>query len=467
MTSTTRLCLFCKKSGAKKNCGPCANADITISYCDRDCQTKDWRDHRNVCVHTTSKTKQSKSSDNFQEMILMCPACGKTNSSDTNHLVCSRCHNIHYCSKECQVNHWPKHKITCKVDLEDCEKAKQSGISDLFELWQQCYGQLGSIITHATCYALTDSQKKEQPPSFVIMMNLDFNYNMQTFMFTEEPRTVNLADLSDSAREVALQKIQAEEETKPSSPFDKKYWHYAIIKCKGIIHVQTVLLSWQKLMREGQWDRLVTASERITLESSLFESWPAPFQVNFRSQIDALHAMEEFKSFILYITHLLSTKPRHKTHTVIIHYKFGFDLGKISALASYEVVTIKASRKQFREGATFPTEADKKFMMDHMLDVENSSMLKKARTTNRNIVMVPVIYGCNPTHRTCVPIFVVNPGLGSDSTEHNDQMANECFQRVQSAALSLPDVVSPAGPISVEAKSETPPVELLRVPSKV
>lgn len=53
--------------------------------------------------------------------------------------VCKSCGLASYCSRECQVKHWPKHKEECKVykiPLELHEKAKkwaQSGISDEFE----------------------------------------------------------------------------------------------------------------------------------------------------------------------------------------------------------------------------------------------------------------------------------------------------------------------------------------------
>ena len=39
-----------------------------------------------------------------------CAVCQKPNSRQR----CSRCHNERYCGRECQVNHWPKHKKKCK-----------------------------------------------------------------------------------------------------------------------------------------------------------------------------------------------------------------------------------------------------------------------------------------------------------------------------------------------------------------
>ena len=38
-----------------------------------------------------------------------CAVCQKPNSRQR----CARCRNERYCGRECQVNHWPKHKKKC------------------------------------------------------------------------------------------------------------------------------------------------------------------------------------------------------------------------------------------------------------------------------------------------------------------------------------------------------------------
>jgi hypothetical protein len=46
-------------------------------------------------------------------------ACGFCNSIDPGHQACSRCRQVVYCSKECQLAHWKKgHKQAC-VTVED------------------------------------------------------------------------------------------------------------------------------------------------------------------------------------------------------------------------------------------------------------------------------------------------------------------------------------------------------------
>jgi MYND finger len=40
-----------------------------------------------------------------------CAACGGSPTEKTN--LCGGCMMVHYCSKECQQNHWTEHKKEC------------------------------------------------------------------------------------------------------------------------------------------------------------------------------------------------------------------------------------------------------------------------------------------------------------------------------------------------------------------
>ncbi|XP_076363569.1 zinc finger MYND domain-containing protein 10-like isoform X2 [Tachypleus tridentatus] len=48
--------------------------------------------------------------ENFVPETPKCCVCGHSASKR-----CSRCHNEWYCRRECQVQHWPKHKVTCSL----------------------------------------------------------------------------------------------------------------------------------------------------------------------------------------------------------------------------------------------------------------------------------------------------------------------------------------------------------------
>ena len=50
--------------------------------------------------------------------IMRCANCTKVQPTDIKFLVCGKCKNIHYCSKECQVYNWKLHKVVCAIKTE-------------------------------------------------------------------------------------------------------------------------------------------------------------------------------------------------------------------------------------------------------------------------------------------------------------------------------------------------------------
>lgn len=55
-----------------------------------------------------------------------CSLCGKPEARNR----CSRCHSDRYCSRECQVKAWPRHKAKCKKLCDELSVGvKQSSIS--------------------------------------------------------------------------------------------------------------------------------------------------------------------------------------------------------------------------------------------------------------------------------------------------------------------------------------------------
>lgn len=57
-------------------------------------------------------------SDTFQAVLMpKCGMCLLASSAGTRKhekpLLCSGCHSVYYCSKKCQAEHWPTHKLAC------------------------------------------------------------------------------------------------------------------------------------------------------------------------------------------------------------------------------------------------------------------------------------------------------------------------------------------------------------------
>jgi hypothetical protein len=105
-------CSCCKKASDNlKNCTRCGIA----RYCDRDCQTRHWPEHKSVCRSTDTVELQSRDTDKHADPLPKCSHCKKASDNLKN---CTRCEIAQYCNRECQTRHWAKHKKVCTNTTE-------------------------------------------------------------------------------------------------------------------------------------------------------------------------------------------------------------------------------------------------------------------------------------------------------------------------------------------------------------
>ncbi len=53
----------------------------------------------------------------FEPIVVNCTFCTVCNQPSKS--KCSRCNSVHYCSRECQLLHWPDHKAQCNKQRAD------------------------------------------------------------------------------------------------------------------------------------------------------------------------------------------------------------------------------------------------------------------------------------------------------------------------------------------------------------
>lgn len=70
---------------------------------------------------------------------------------------CAGCHNVSYCSKPCQVNHWPVHKLECKV-IKQALSAKLPSFTPRVSLSLKC------VLLQRHIESLSQSSKEEWKP---------------------------------------------------------------------------------------------------------------------------------------------------------------------------------------------------------------------------------------------------------------------------------------------------------------
>lgn len=108
ITLMSNICNGCNRvCGSPKKCTRCEK----VQYCSKECQSKHWLVHSISCV--SSYTQEDSSSD--VASTVKCTYCGKT---VTVVKKCAQCGEVQYCNKECQAKDWPEHKLRCKKNAK-------------------------------------------------------------------------------------------------------------------------------------------------------------------------------------------------------------------------------------------------------------------------------------------------------------------------------------------------------------
>ncbi|XP_064615529.1 uncharacterized protein LOC135479570 [Liolophura sinensis] len=116
LDQVNQCCSNCKTYvGTLKRCTACKNT----AYCSKSCQLEHWPEHKANCKLSSQDT--SKDSMNGGRRCAYC----NTNVGQLK--SCTRCRTTAYCSKSCQLGHWPKHKANCKLSSQDTSKDSMNG----------------------------------------------------------------------------------------------------------------------------------------------------------------------------------------------------------------------------------------------------------------------------------------------------------------------------------------------------
>jgi hypothetical protein len=123
-----RVCGTCgttpdKNKGKFKKCGACK----AMYYCSVKCQTVDWPKHKGECEQMKATAAEmarkaaaaaaaaAKAAASHTHVVPCSLACSQTSGEGGATLSkCSRCQEARYCSRECQIKDFPRHKQVCK-----------------------------------------------------------------------------------------------------------------------------------------------------------------------------------------------------------------------------------------------------------------------------------------------------------------------------------------------------------------
>ncbi|GFH61354.1 hypothetical protein CTEN210_17830 [Chaetoceros tenuissimus] len=363
-TTTTKKpndgpCAACNKEGAVLRCAPCRVAGVDVFFCNRECQVKLWKIHKAVCKKTStsdSKKEQSGASKKDKQETKkgfkipkpteLCANCLKT-EVDIGFKVrmCSKCNVAYYCSRECQVEDWPKHKRICKQNCEfekNIERSfdsREMNIYNLFEKW------VPGPIFAAAYLALKKKGMAQQPPVKVVFVEVDFNYNAQTFIVTEEPRAVAIDDLSQDSREMIMEGWK-HQNNKTIRGLHQVYAQYAIVSTKelGEKSQTNVPILFDKSELD-QYEQNVDSSmfkvrfqcALVHLKSNLFRGWKSIRRSNLKKRMKQMELGQSYTAFVQNALQFFCSKSLQSTHQLVVDMKMGKEIGQISQLLDYKL----------------------------------------------------------------------------------------------------------------------------------
>ncbi|GFH61295.1 hypothetical protein CTEN210_17771 [Chaetoceros tenuissimus] len=375
-TSTTKKpnngpCAACNKEGAVFRCAPCRDAGVDVFFCNRECQVKLWKTHKNVCKKTSnpdlekeqSSTKKEVKQEGKKEFQLrkytqICANCSKTDADIGSKLSgCSKCNSAFYCSRECQVEDWPKHKSQCKHNFEFVNYIERyldlsgKNTRHLLQKWLAKTRTL-SYFSEAVYLAVKKEGVEHQPPVKAVRIEIEFDYNAQTFIVTEVPRAVTIADLDQDSKEF----IRKTFKERTAEDIDCGYIHFVIISTKelGKMFESKIEIGITK----GVLDQMNAAHidmfqlrylyAQNHLKSNLFRGWKSIQRKNLRKQIEQMNIGQSYTVFVQNALQFFCKKSLRNTHRIVIYMKVGKEIGQISRLLHYGIVSI-AEFEEYKE----------------------------------------------------------------------------------------------------------------------
>ncbi|GFH59464.1 hypothetical protein CTEN210_15940 [Chaetoceros tenuissimus] len=377
---------------------------LDVFFCNRDCQVKHWKTHKAFCGKSAIIVDLSSSSNvrerefrqgmrKFNESSFRCEHCLK-NCEELGYKlrVCSKCDLSRYCSRECQVAHWQSHKETCKAVVANREEVAKDLTPAEARIWnlleRQWRFKNDLVLSDLVLFALRKEDIEEQPPTKIAHIQVEFNYNLQTFLLAEDPKTL---PTSYFHHERILEMYQ-EVDNRNRMSEEKVNAQFGLVTCKDLGQICSF---YHPVVYPSDFERkcdrstvLYSMMKGPLLKSDIFQVWKTIRDRNFQRQIEHLKQSPLLSTFLQNALHLFSEKPKHLTHGIKFHLKLGKEPGEIAEIVEYKVKTIS----DIRDRIARLTSKQEQQKLKRGFDVRNNPRLLESRKRDPNNVMIVISF---------------------------------------------------------------------------
>lgn len=420
VTRAKQTCRQCGKDPADLVCKRCEQ----VVYCSEQCQTAHWPHHKK---HECARKRDGSSDTTNHER---CQNCAKR-LSEGNLKECARCKQP-YCSRECQREHYPLHKMICKAtattnqQIDEYSDPALSAWKRIFDRWKDGGGM---YLCHLATFAMTKKEFKQQPPSFVIVIKVVFNYNYATFVPVGSPKKVPITQAVLGFEPAAL-KQAFENASNFRGAGMLAFTHVIIIEtdtpCRSA-SIQPVLIPASSFQSEPH---VVNGMKANCLFPRQLLNWKPLVLHNLTHQISVLRNEQVvFAQFVSWALRLSSRNPLGRTHILLVNFEPGVGLGEIGKLKEFEVLPLAQATNKL--SGAFPSAAELQSLMQKYF----------GRRSNRtNTMLIPVFF-TSDAGMTLSEVSIIVNGQGRKPDARCDEMAHDSFIKLQS--IPLPHVESP------------------------
>jgi hypothetical protein len=309
-------------------------------------------------------------------------------------------------------------------------------LSDMFSMWRQQSRQ--HILTLAAM-VISNKKLKMQPPNFVVDLEVDFNYNHETFLPLAPPSIKMLEDFPPEVRaqlKVALDTaIRGQEKST-----DVHFSHVIFVSCRGMAAMMPANL--HPSLKKHSIDDVYTAlRQELKVSPSYYKVDPYRTlqHQNLNEQSNAARRSEAFGLFTHHVFRMYSREPRHKTHAIVLFIDLDFGLGQVKTFTRYEAKTLGEMKAYIQREAQ--SEIEKQTLISNDLDVENSPALLRSRIRYPRNVLLPM-FVMEPTTRLLLSAssFAEILDHGTTSVKTSDREAEKQFRLLQK--FSFPPVLN-------------------------